>query len=105
VHQFFDFDSGAYGCDHWDRNALGHVAIERASKRHGHAPSQFEVTVIGDTPKDIACGKAAGARTIAVATGGYSADELARHDPDHVLEDFTALADVVALLLGEIPEQ
>ena len=34
------------------------------------------VFVIGDTPHDIDCANAIGARTIAVATGGYSLDEL-----------------------------
>jgi phosphoglycolate phosphatase-like HAD superfamily hydrolase len=42
--------------------------------------------VIGDTPHDIACGKAIAARTIAVATGSYDADQLAAHEPWLVLE-------------------
>ena len=43
--------------------------------------------VIGDTPADIACGAAIGARTIAVATGSYSVDELAVHEPWAVLAE------------------
>ena len=54
----FCFESGAFGCDHWDRNALGPVAIRRASDRQGYLFAPDSVTVIGDTPKDIACGKA-----------------------------------------------
>jgi phosphoglycolate phosphatase-like HAD superfamily hydrolase len=42
--------------------------------------------VIGDTPHDVAAGKAIGARTIAVATGSYTAEQLAEHDPTVVLE-------------------
>jgi phosphoglycolate phosphatase-like HAD superfamily hydrolase len=34
------------------------------------------VFVIGDTPHDIECANAIGVRTIAVATGGYAAEEL-----------------------------
>jgi phosphoglycolate phosphatase-like HAD superfamily hydrolase len=45
-----------------------------------------EVYVIGDTPADILCGVAIGARTVAVATGSYSVDELAEHEPWAVLE-------------------
>ncbi len=97
---FFDFDCGAYGCDHWDRNALGPVAIERTAKQHGHDLRGNRVTIIGDTPKDIACGKAAGARTVAVATGRYSVEELAEHQPDHLLTDFTDLASTVSILTG-----
>jgi phosphoglycolate phosphatase len=43
------------------------------------------VYVIGDTPHDVAAGKAIGARTIAVATGSYTAEELAEHEPWTVL--------------------
>ena len=43
-----------------------------------------EIDVIGDTPRDIACGKALGARTIAVATGSCSRVELAGHAPDFI---------------------
>ena len=39
------------------------------------------VYVVGDTPADVACGKSIGARTIAVATGGYSLEELGSGDP------------------------
>ena len=43
--------------------------------------------VIGDTPNDIACGKAIGARTIAVATGSHDRAELSRHDPWRVISE------------------
>lgn len=42
--------------------------------------------VIGDTPHDVAAGKAIGARTIAVATGSYTAEQLAESEPWTVLE-------------------
>jgi phosphoglycolate phosphatase-like HAD superfamily hydrolase len=44
------------------------------------------VYVIGDTPADIACGKAIDARTIAVATGSYGVDALAAAAPWIILE-------------------
>jgi phosphoglycolate phosphatase-like HAD superfamily hydrolase len=44
--------------------------------------------VIGDTPKDIACARAIGARVIAVATGQVSRQELADHAPDVLLDSF-----------------
>jgi phosphoglycolate phosphatase-like HAD superfamily hydrolase len=37
--------------------------------------------VIGDTPHDVACGKAIEARTIAVATGSYTAEQLVASEP------------------------
>ena len=81
LSQFFSF--GAYGDDHWDRNQLGPIALERA-------PGSFtgdQAIVIGDTPKDIACGKAFGARTIAVATGKFRIEEMEPYEPDLLLED------------------
>jgi phosphoglycolate phosphatase len=42
--------------------------------------------VIGDTPSDVDCGKAVGARTIAVATGSFKAEHLAEHEPWRLLE-------------------
>jgi phosphoglycolate phosphatase-like HAD superfamily hydrolase len=45
--------------------------------------------VIGDTPGDVRCGRAIGAKVIAVATGESSLDELAACRPDHVAADFS----------------
>lgn len=83
------FAFGAYGCDHADRNRLGPIALERAAAHAGRAFSAEETWVIGDTPKDIACAKAIGARCLAVATGRFNADELAAHGADRVVEDLT----------------
>ena len=47
------------------------------------------IFVIGDTPRDIECGKAVGARTVAIATGNYSRAELAAHNPDFLFDDLS----------------
>lgn len=70
------FSFGAYGCDHADRNRLGPVALERASRLAGRSFTPEETLVIGDTPKDIACAAAMGARCLAVATGAFRAEGL-----------------------------
>jgi len=44
------------------------------------------VWIVGDTPHDIVCARAFGARALAVATGGSGVPELAAHNPDAVLE-------------------
>jgi phosphoglycolate phosphatase-like HAD superfamily hydrolase len=56
------------------------------------------VIVIGDTPHDVECARAIGARTIAVATGGYSVGELIAHDPWRVFETLPSPVDFVRLL-------
>lgn len=89
VHYELDhfFPYGAYGDDHSDRNLLGPVALERASRHHGISFEAKDAVVIGDTPKDIACGKAIGAKTLAVATGGFSEEMLTDHGADLVVAD------------------
>jgi phosphoglycolate phosphatase len=93
VWHFFEF--GAFADDHQDRNRLGSFARARAKEKHGREFSPSQIDVIGDTPRDIACGKAIGARTIAVATGTWSREELAKYQPDFLIDD---LSDVEGLI-------
>lgn len=87
IHHHFPF--GAYGCDHADRNRLGPIALERAAAHHGRNFDPAATWIIGDTPKDIACAKAFGARCIAVATGSFTTDQLRDHAPDFTCESLT----------------
>ncbi|HEV2982782.1 MAG TPA: HAD hydrolase-like protein, partial [Vicinamibacterales bacterium] len=61
------------------------------------APS--ESIVIGDTPLDVACAKAGGARSIAVATGNHTVDQLRAAGADVVFEDLSATREVLAAIL------
>ena len=83
------FVTGGFGDDHEDRNQIAHVAKARASRRLGRELRGEEILVIGDTPLDIACGRAIGARCLAVATGGATLDELQAHRPDWAVPDLT----------------
>ena len=83
------FEFGAFGNDGATRNDLGPQALRRATKLHGVDFPPDNVFVIGDTPHDIACGKAIGAKTIAVATGGSSLEELQAAEPTAVLKDLS----------------
>ena len=96
------FDTGAYGDDHHDRNKLGPIAIDRAEAKFGKSFAKDQISVIGDTAKDINCARAAGVRAIAVATGAVSHDKLAEHQPDILLKDFTDTSAVLhSLGIGE----
>ena len=92
------FEFGAFSDDNSDRNALGPFARKRAEARYGCTFNPNDIFVIGDTPRDIACGKAFGARTVAVATGQYQIEELVEHRPDYVFEDFSSTADTLSAL-------
>src|SRR5215467_10881343 len=96
VWHFFEF--GAFADDHRDRNELGRFARARAKEKHGREFVASEIDIIGDTPRDIACGKALGARTIAVATGRWSRDELAKHQPDFLIDDLSDVESIVDTL-------
>ena len=95
--KFFPF--GAFSDDHHDRNALGPCALGRALTETAIKFSPGQVDVIGDTGHDIACGKAFGARTIAVATGSWSRERLAECSPDFLFDDL-ANVDEVKQMLG-----
>ncbi len=86
------FTFGAYGSDRADRNLLGHIALERALAVTGRSYPPDKILIIGDTPKDIACAHAIGARCLAVATGRFSAEELAKAGADWVLGSLRELA-------------
>jgi phosphoglycolate phosphatase-like HAD superfamily hydrolase len=96
VWHFFEF--GAFADDHQDRNRLGSFARARAKERHGGEFSAEEIDVIGDTPRDIACGKAFGARTISVATGTWTREQLAEHQPDFLIDDLSDVDRVIDTL-------
>jgi phosphoglycolate phosphatase len=93
------FRLGAYGSDHADRTRLPHVAALRAEELIGRTFVGVDTVIIGDTPRDIGCARAFGARAIAVATGWHTVDALAAHQPDHVLVDFSDQAVALAALL------
>lgn len=82
------FRFGAFGDDHENRSVLAQIALDKARALSGRPFSGAETTVIGDTPKDIACARAIGARAVAVATGSISREALAACEPDALLDSF-----------------
>ncbi|GIX46484.1 MAG: hypothetical protein KatS3mg131_0695 [Candidatus Tectimicrobiota bacterium] len=95
------FRVGAYGSDAADRNALLPLAQVRAYRLLGQAVPASQTVVIGDTPRDIACARAHGARVIAVATGSYDLATLRQHAPDHCLRDLGDVPTVVRLITAD----
>ena len=94
------FAFGSYGSDHEHRDELPTIALGRARELWGAHIEPGAAIVVGDTPRDVQCGKAGNTRTLAVATGTFSVDDLAATNPDHLLPDLTSTEDVVAMLLG-----
>ena len=92
---FDRFALGAYGSDHEDRSQLPPVALARAQALLGRALAGDRLVIIGDTPADVHCGRGVGARAIAVATGGYSVEELDSHAPAATFADLRDTARVL----------
>ena len=82
------FQFGAFGNEHEDRGELAKIAVEKAREILGRPVKGGEVTVIGDTPRDVACARAIGARAVIVATGLVAREELQAAEPDVILDSF-----------------
>lgn len=95
----YDTVIGGFGDHSHERNDLPPLALEVAARVLGAPVSADDTIIIGDTPHDIACARACGARTIAVATGRYSADQLRAQNPDLLLPDLSDRDTVVNFLL------
>jgi phosphoglycolate phosphatase len=92
------FAWGAFGDEHAERDALARAAVAEAAARGIALADAAHAIVIGDTPFDIACARAAGARVVAVATGHHRLDELRAHDPDLALDDLRDLDTLLAFV-------
>jgi phosphoglycolate phosphatase-like HAD superfamily hydrolase len=79
LDRFFRTGEGAFCIDHGSRVDIARRALPLAEGAEA-------MYVIGDTPADVECGKAIGARTIAVASGWHSVDDLSATEPWLVLE-------------------
>jgi phosphoglycolate phosphatase len=92
------FAVGGYGSDHEEREHLPAIALERARTHWRAELAPRDAVIVGDTPRDVACGRACGSRTLAVATGTFTADALRATGADHVVENLAATDRVVELL-------
>ena len=96
VDHYFSF--GAFGDEHAERNKLGPEALARAEEIENRKFFPSRTVIVGDTPRDISCGHAIGASTIAVATGSFSFEQLSACNPTLTvcsLEDSSKVVDLL----------
>ena len=100
--EYFDlwryFPCGAFGDDAPHRNVLVPKALTRVEACGGLTFSPADAVVIGDTPLDVGCAAFAGARSLAVATGHHSVDELRDAGADFVLQDLSDTVEVLRVI-------
>jgi phosphoglycolate phosphatase len=98
--EHLDLDAGAYGEAHEVRAELVHLARRNAARGYRCDFGGRATVLIGDTPLDVAAAVATGARSVAVATGGFTAEELAASGADVVLPDLADTTQVLAAIFG-----
>ncbi len=96
------FAWGAFGDDYAERDALARAAVADAPRRGVTLADPRHAVVVGDTPFDIACARAAGARVVAVATGGHTLEELRALGPDLAVPTLDELDAVLALVTHQV---
>jgi phosphoglycolate phosphatase len=97
---YLDFEVGGFGSDHRHRPSLVDVARGKAERKYRTAFDAAATVLVGDTPLDVAAGRAGGARVVAVATGPYTLDELEETGADAVLPDLRHTDAAIAAILG-----
>jgi phosphoglycolate phosphatase len=83
------FPFGGFADDLTDRDEVARRALAEAEVHVGRPVVSSDVWVIGDTPLDVQCARAIGAKAVVVATGWHEREELIACNPDHLLPDFT----------------
>jgi len=97
LHHHIDFETAGYGSLSEHRHDLVAAAITQSSAKHGAFDT---VVVVGDTPHDVAAGLHHGTTTVGVATGRFTADQLAESGAHVILPD---LADTPAVARALLP--
>jgi phosphoglycolate phosphatase len=92
---FHYFAYGGFGDHHTDRDDVARDALAATHEHLNGNGASARIWVIGDTPLDVRCARAIGARCVAVATGTHDRGELAASEPDVLCDD---LADSARLL-------
>jgi phosphoglycolate phosphatase len=105
LDRWLDLEVGAYGSDHADRNELVPLALRRVEQLHGRRFDPSQVWVVGDTPLDLGCAQAAGARCLLVGTGRFGFAELEPLEADAVLPDLGDVDEVLTILTGSPPRR
>jgi phosphoglycolate phosphatase len=98
LNRFFPF--GAFGSDSRFRVELPPLAVRRAEEHCGIPFALSDVVLIGDSIYDVRCAVPHGVRSIAVATGVTSAEDLQRENPDFFFETLENTDEVVEVIFG-----
>ena len=102
--QHLDLAIGAYGDVSEVRADLVPVARRNAADRYGSDFAGRATVLVGDTPHDVEAATLTGARSVAVATGSFSAEQLTDAGADVVFADLTETASVVRAIVDGVSD-
>lgn len=80
------------------REHLPAVALSRYRQFFQREMPPSRAVVIGDTPHDVACARANGCRSLAVATGSFSIERLREAGADDAVQDLSSTGEVIKTL-------
>jgi len=92
------FKVGAFGDKTKNRSELVKIALNDAKEKTGIQFKKEDVYIIGDTVRDIQCAKKTEVKSIAVATGPESIEELKKEKPTHLFKDFSNIEKIMSVL-------
>lgn len=98
------FDFGGYGDSSEAREDIAKEAKLSAEELIGGSIDSQKILILGDTPKDVECGKAIGAKTLAVCTGYSPREEIEQTNPDLIVSDFSDVSKILGLIDGVFEE-
>jgi phosphoglycolate phosphatase-like HAD superfamily hydrolase len=101
LESVFDFDVGAYGTDHAERDCLVPIALDRVRELREESYLLEQVWVMGDTRHDLSCARAAGVRCLILGTGRGGFELVRDLDADAVVEDLADTDRILKTLLAD----
>jgi phosphoglycolate phosphatase-like HAD superfamily hydrolase len=84
-----------YGTQVKTRADMVRLAIEKAEKLTGREFRDKDIVIIGDSTRDIDCGRLFNALTIALATGFHSQVQLSAAEPDYLFANLKDYREVL----------
>lgn len=92
------FSISAFGSDHWNRNLLPPIAINRATEYFSKSFDKEDIWIIGDSPKDVQCALSNGLKCLAVETGKVEKRILRESGAHFVIRDMSDTDQLIDIL-------
>jgi phosphoglycolate phosphatase len=87
-----------YGTEVNARADMVRLAIEKSEKLTGQQFKNRNLIIVGDSIRDVECGKQFNALTIAVTTGFHSKETLLKAGADYILKDLSDYEKVMSII-------